>query len=362
MNEDRFWLLVSLQLAGEATPEELDELNAWLQQHPEKGLQVEIIRNSWNSEQFSATDKSKKFDKHLQRLSSHLSQPVLQYETAEEEHNKKPRTIYRLMLAAAGVAAAILLWFLVISPRIEKHTLAVKPSPGNTVTTKPGSKSQITLPDGTVVWINADSKITYDQQFPGNYREVYLTGEAYFDVARDTTKPFIIHTRSIDVRVLGTSFNVRSYPNEKTTETALIHGTVEVTLHNNPAQKIILKPNEKLVVNNDDTLSVPENKKAAMAEPLLTLGKVRFNKDDSSSSVETMWVSNKLAFENETFEEMAIEMERWYNVTFHIKNEQIKKLHFRGVFENKSLAEVLEALSFSRRFHYEIKDGTVTVW
>jgi transmembrane sensor len=367
MNEERFWLLVSQQLAGEVTPEELEEINAYMQQHPEKGLQVEIMRNMWKNGQITISDKSKSFDKHLQRLSSHLSQPVLQYEsTTEEETNHQPQTSnhkpIRRILVAATAAAALLIWFLVFTPRNESKTLAVKPSPGNTVATKPGSKSQITLPDGTQVWINADSKITYDQQFPGKYREVYLTGEAYFDVVRDTTRPFIIHTRSIDVRVLGTSFNIRSYPNEKTTETALIHGTVEVTLHNNPEQKIILKPNEKLVVNNDDSIDVAPNKKAEVTEPMLTLGKVRFNKDDSSCSVETMWVNNKLAFENETFEKMATEMERWYNVSFHIKNEQIKKLHFRAVFENKSLAEVLEALSFSRRFHYEIKDGTVTVW
>ena len=365
MNEERFWLLVSLQLAGEATPEELEALNAYLQRHPEKGLQVEIMRNMWKKEQQIAGDKAKSFDKHLQRLSSHLSQPVMQYETeseAAEELTPKPHSIYRWLLPAVGVAAAVIIYFLVLIPRNESQALADKPSPGNTVATKPGSKSQITLPDGTQVWINADSKITYDQQFPGKYREVYLTGEAYFDVVRDTTRPFIIHTRSIDVRVLGTSFNVRSYPNEKTTETALIHGAVEVTLHNNPAQKIILKPNEKLVVNNEDSITVPENKKAAIAEPTLTLGKIRYNKNDSSSSVETMWVSNKLAFENETFEKMAIEMERWYNVSFHIKNEQMKKLHFSAVFENKSLAEVLEALSYSRQFHYELKDGKVTVW
>jgi transmembrane sensor len=365
MNEERFWLLVSLQLAGEATPAELEELSTYLQQHPEKGLQVEIVRNMWKKEQHLAGDKVKSFDKHLQRLSSHLSQPVMQYETETEpaeELVQKPRSMYRWLLPAVSVAAAVVLFFLIIIPGNENSDPAVKPSPGNTVATKPGSKSQITLPDGTQVWINADSKITYDQHFPGKYREVYLTGEAYFDVVRDTTRPFIIHTRSIDVRVLGTSFNVRSYPNEKTTETALIHGTVEVTLHNNPAQKIIMKPNEKLVVNNEDSMTVTEKKKITTAEPTLTLGKIRYNKNDSSSSVETMWVSNKLAFENETFEKMAIEMERWYNVSFHIKNEQMKNLHFSAVFENKSLAEVLEALSYSRQFHYEIKDGKVTVW
>lgn len=360
MNEERFWLLVSLQLAAEATPAELEELNTLLLHHPEKGLQVEIMRNMWKKEQAATGENPKRFDKHLQRLSSHLSQPVLQYETvAEEIKIDRPRPRYRWIAAAASIAAAVLLYFWVIGPGNEKQPLAVNPSPGNTVATKPGSKSQITLPDGTQVWINADSKITYDQHFLGQYREVYLTGEAYFDVKRDTTRPFIIHTRSIDVRVLGTSFNIRSYPNEKTTETALIHGTVEVTLHNNPGQKIILKPNEKLVVNNDDSSN---HKKAVSSEPLLTLGKVRFNKTDTSSSVETMWVDNKLAFENETFEKMALEMERWYNVSFQVKNEKIKNLHFTGVFVNKSLAEVLEALSFTGSFHYELRDGKVSVW
>jgi transmembrane sensor len=365
MNEERFWLLVSQQLAGELTPAELDELNAYLQQHPEKGLQVEVMRNMWQKDRQETGSTTKNFDKHLQRLSSHLSQPVLQYETPTEEPTitrTRSASIYRWMVAAASIAAAIVIYFLVISPNGNQSPLVVKPSPGNIVSTKAGSKTQVTLPDGTQVWINADSRIKYDEHFTGKYREVYLSGEAYFDVVRDTSRPFIIHTRSLDVRVLGTSFNVRSYPYEKTTETALIHGSVEVTLHNNPAQKIILKPNEKLVVNNDDSLQSPSNKTDAAIEPMLTLSKVRFNKTDSSSSVETMWVDNKLAFENETFEKMVIEMERWYNVTFRIKNEQIKKLHFTGVFVGKSLVEVLEALSYSRQFHYEIKDGKVTVW
>lgn len=365
MNDERFWLLVSLQLAGEATAEELEELSAYLKEHPGKGLQVDIMRNMWKKGAPIPVDKARNFDKHLQRLSSHLSQPVMQYETEPdgvEEPQPRRRSILRWLLPAASVAAAVLIYFLVIAPGNEnKSGLAQKQSPGNTVATQPGSKSQITLPDGTQVWINADSKITYDQQFPGKYREVYLSGEAYFDVVHDTSRPFIIHTRSIDVKVLGTSFNVRSYPNEKTTETALIRGSVEVTLHKSPDQKIILKPNQKLVVNNDDT-AVSDPATTDLTEPTLTLSKVRFNKSDSSSSVETMWVNNKLAFENETFERMAIEMERWYNVSFHIKNEQMKKLHFSAVFENKSLAEVLEALSYSRQFHYEIKDGKVTVW
>jgi Fe2+-dicitrate sensor, membrane component len=367
MNEDRLWLLVSLQLSGEATPEELEELNNLLQQHPEKHLQVEIVRNMWKKE---ATGnemlRNNSYDRHLQRLSNHLSEPVLQYEPAgpgEGPTARRSRGIVRRLLIGGSIAASLLVVFLLYTRENRWPQKQTEQVAGNTVSTRPGSKSHITLPDGTQVWINADSRITYDQHFSGEYREVHLSGEAYFDVAHDSARPFIIHTRSVDVRVLGTAFNIRSYPNEKTTETALIRGSVEVTLHNNPDKKIILKPNEKLVVNNnmlDDSVQQVANNWDN--EPMLTLSKVRYARADSSASVEVMWVKNKLAFENETFERMVQELERWYNVRFLIKNEKLKWLRFYGVFENKSLDEVLQALSISGEFHYEIKGSEVTVW
>ena len=97
-------------------------------------------------------------------------------------------------------------------------------SVNNTVSTKGSYKASINLPDGSKVWLNGDSKITYDGDFQGKTREVHLSGEAFFDVAKDKTRPFIIHTRTINLKVLGTAFNVRSYDNEKETETALVHG------------------------------------------------------------------------------------------------------------------------------------------
>jgi len=367
MNEERLWLLVSLQLSGEATPEELEELNSLLQQHPEKHLQVEIVRNMWKKEATAhEMVRDNSYDRHLQRLSNHLSEPVLQFEPAaagEETIVSRPRRIMRRLLIGGSIAASLLIAFLLYKGDNQWERPVTEQAAGNTVSTTPGSKSHITLPDGTHVWINADSRITYDQHFTGKYREVHLTGEAYFDVAHDSARPFIIHTRSVDVRVLGTAFNVRSYPDEKTTETALIRGSVEVTLHNNPDKKIILKPNEKLVVNNsmlDDSVQQVSN--GWDNEPMLTLSKVRYARADSSTSVEVMWVKNKLAFENETFERMVHELERWYNVRFQINNEKVKWLRFYGVFENKSLDEVLQALSFSGEFQYAINGREVTVW
>jgi transmembrane sensor len=374
MNEERVWYLLSLQLSGEATDEELKELNTVMQQHPELGLRAGIMRNLWYSKQPSFPVTANNYDKHLQRLSNHLAKPVLQFENEtvenivpEVELNRR-HSRFRWLWLAAGVAAAVLV-FLVLFLPAEKN---IKPvSASNTISTRPGSKSKVELPDGTQVWLNADSKLTYDQHFMGNTREVHLSGEAYFDVAHATSHetgqkiPFIIHTSSIDIKVLGTAFNVRSYPGEKTTETALIRGSVEVTLHRSPDKKIVLKPDEKLIVKNDDGTVInkdAKNDSAADYEPMMTLSKLRPYKNDTAAHYETMWVKNKLAFENESFDRILVEIERWYNVTVIIKNESLKNLHFSGVFQNKPLSDVMEALSLSRGFHYEINGDQVIIW
>jgi transmembrane sensor len=361
MHEERAWYLLSLQLSGEATQEELEELRMLLQAHPELGLRIQVMQNIWRSKQ-TQTAGDDHYDKHLQRLSNHLATPVLQFET-----DKKTTHKYRWLWIAASAAASIIVVLFLFVPAKQRSKAPVA---NNVVSTRPGSKSKVELPDGTQVWLNANSRITYNQNFMDSTREVQLTGEAYFDVASiisDRTGqkiPFIIHTNSIDVKVLGTAFNVRSYPGEKTTETALIHGSIEVTLHNSPDKKIILKPSEKLVVLNDDTATIglvnandaPEN------EPMMTLSRIKPYKGDTATNFETMWVKNKLAFENETFDSMLREIERWYNVKIILKNESLKSLHFTGVFEEKSLNEVMEALSFSWKFQYEIKDGQLIIW
>jgi ferric-dicitrate binding protein FerR (iron transport regulator) len=366
MNEERIWYLLSLSLSGESTAEEAAELQELLRRHPEAGLRAEILQNIWKS-QPEETTTAGSFDKHLQRLSTHLSEPVLQFETpdtnARSTNNEQrttisaPRSRYRWVWAA-GIAASLLIAFLIFYPGKGPKMVS------NTVSTKAGSKSKIQLPDGTQVWLNADSKIKYNQDFMGAYREVQLTGEAYFDVAKDKSRPFIIHTGPIDVKVVGTSFNVRAYPNEKITETALIQGVVEITLRSNPDKKIILKPSEKLTVQSPPSpeIAEPVKNNAPADGPTLTLGKIRYGKTDSTGSIETMWVRNKLAFENETFERITTEMERWYNVKFVIKKEALKTVYLTGIFENKSLAEVMEALRLSASFQYQVREGTVTVW
>lgn len=368
MTEERFWLLVSLKQSGEALDDELAELETYLKDYPEKRLQVERINTLWlSATRTTPAQKEISFNKHMQRLSSHLSEPVLQYESVENkdsiiEEKKSKSRIYRKLAWATGVAASLLIvWFVVFDP--SGNTKTTKAKAQNTVSTKRGSKSKIQLPDGTEVWLNADSKITYNENFQGDIREVHLSGEAFFDVVRNEKKPFIIHTDVIDIKVLGTAFNVRSYANEKNTETSLIRGSVEITLRNNPDKKFMLKPDDKLIVQNEDAKTVAREITTGKKEDkpiLLTWDKIKYEKSDSSAK-EILWVKNKLSFDGESLEEIALKIERWYDVKVNITDSRLKKTEYTAVFNDESLEQVMEALQITGKFRYTINKKNVTI-
>jgi ferric-dicitrate binding protein FerR (iron transport regulator) len=362
VQEQRVWLLYSLKLSGEATLEDLAELDVYLEQDPALHECLEVLDNFWKQKAESdLSEKEEAFGRHLQRLSTHLGEPVLQYAGTKKKVVRK----YAVWWWSGAVAASILLcfvcWFFFVSD------LAMQPGDvrlsHNTICTKPGSKTSIRLPDGSRVWLNADSKITYSGDFQGAVREVYLWGEAFFDVAKDLSRPFIIHTSAIDLKVLGTAFNVRSYVNEKETETSLVHGSVEVTLRQDPDQKIILKPSEKLVVKNrraDTASNQPADDKKGEEEPLIVLGRMHYIGRDSSS-IETSWIKNQLAFNKENLDQIASKIERWYNVKVQITDSSLKEGAYTGLFEDETLEEVLEALRLSGGFQYTIKKREITI-
>jgi len=366
MKEKRFWLLVSLQLTGEATPEELTELEACLQQRPEMGAKMETLHSLWKGEPADKSRRTDALNRHLQRLSNHLSTPALKYETvtAEEEEiivERPSRRIHRILWPLTGIAAAAALVFFFAYQQQAPKDEPVRTAQ-NTVSTKRGSKSKIQLPDGSQVWLNADSRITYDENFRGPFREVQIAGEAYFDIAKDKDHPFIIHANSIDVKILGTSLNIRSYANEKSTAAVLIRGSIEVTLRNSPDKKIILQPNEKLVVQNGkmqitkDTLA----RRKVVDQPVMTLAKAHFQEKDSIA-MDILWVKNKLAFDQETLEAVARKIERWYNVKVTIKDDRLKHTEYSAVFDDESLRQVMEALQLTGNFNYVISKKEVII-
>jgi transmembrane sensor len=368
MDEKSFLFLVGKKLSGKADRLELEALEQLVQQNKEleqlykslfSGKIQDTAAGQLNAEQAYATHFVK------MQIGQQFDHAAIREE--EETPVNRPKIGWLSAAAAAVLIISILLLYPLWNRKLVQPLTEQTDSNKNEIFTKKGSKTNIRLPDGTQVWLNADSKITYPDNFRGATREVQLTGEAFFDVVKDKTRPFVIHTRTVDIKVLGTAFNVRSYPNEKKTETSLIRGLVEVTLVDRPDKKIILRPNEKLSVDNamltghslQEPSHSPELPVAGL--PGIKLEKITLMSADSSAMA-AAWVNNKLVFDNEPFEQVAFKIERWYNVNMVITDEALKSLRFSAVFEKESLQEVMEALRMTTgRFAYRINNEQVTV-
>ncbi len=235
------------------------------------------------------------------------------------------------------------------------------------IITKNGSKTNLLLPDGTKVWLNAGSSIIYDSSYGKTVREVALTGEGYFDVVKNKDKPFIIHASKINIKVLGTQFNVRSYPTDNTTEASLIRGSIEVTFKDKPNKKVILKPNEKIVVDNnrntnDIYSAIQQNNTRKIREiPGVDIKKLTYEYK-TGTIIETSWVENKLIFQDEPFDEIARQLERWYGVSIIFKTNHLKEERLTGSFKNETVLQALEALKFTASFNYSIDNNNVTIY
>lgn len=194
-----------------------------------------------------------------------------------------------------------------------------------------GSQTKIILPDSTVVWLNSGSSLKYNQAFGKKSREVALAGEGYFEVKKDKTKPFIVHTDSLNVRVLGTIFNLRAYNDDKNVTVNLIEGAVNVSLPKlENLDLMTLKPNEKLVFNKQTK-------------------KIESSETDAARSA--LWTTGKLCFVDVTIEQIAKDLERKYNVNIKIENEALKKEIFSGSLNlNLSLKQVLSYIDVDKKF------------
>jgi len=371
MDEKRLLYLVSRNLTGEINPSEKAELEDALNANKEyQHIYQSLFADKVKQDDDALLEAQQAYATHFvkMQLNGEFESKKTDVPEIVEEPVRRRLGAKIFWAAAASLIIAIASIGVIRKIRTKKdEALATK----NEVTTKKGSKSRIVLPDGTLVWLNADSKILYAGNFDGNVREIQLTGEAFFDVVKDEKRPFIIHTKTIDINVLGTAFNVRSYPNERTTETSLIRGSIRVTLHNKEGKQIVLKPNEKLKVSNENMVmdsssdikdaSKKQIRTDSMHVPEFELDSLHFQRNDTTS-IEALWINNKLAFESENLEVVISKIERWYNVDVVIQNEQLKTKRFTAIFEHKSLTEVMEALRLSGRFNYTIKNDVVFIY
>jgi len=193
-----------------------------------------------------------------------------------------------------------------------------------------GVRTKFQLPDGSEGYINGGSTLTYPVDFK-NGRSVKLVGEACFDVKHIDGEPFVVETQNIDVKVLGTRFNVISYNGDKSEEVILNSGKVEVYDKENRMLDV-LEPNTKIVIDK-------------------TGGSFSKSKVDANQYIS--WTSGKLIFRNESFSDVVKRLERWYNVTIEIRDDELSVYSFRGTFKDEPIEEVLKMLALTAPFRFK---------
>jgi ferric-dicitrate binding protein FerR (iron transport regulator) len=365
MNQDRIIELYARKLAEEATDAELAEFTELLKSEDEQFFH-ELISSWWKIENSTNTSVKKERDDHFNKIldianSTDLIDNAMMVD-GKTNFAKKIKPFLKWSMATAAVLIGLAVCIQYVNSN--KNNLLDIGNNYNEIVAKRGTKTKIILPDGSQVWLNSDSKLSYGARFNDTIREVSLEGEAYFDVIKDKKRPFVVMTNALNIRVLGTAFNIKSYAQDATIETTLIRGIIEVRKNNEPVtKKIVLTPNEKLVYNKLEALLVrPNNEQNTIAKKLESLSITTLSKNiPDSSRVETAWIYGRLVFDGDSFETLAEKMERWYNIKITIQNQSISNNRFSGVFEKENVEEAFKALQLITMFKYDIHDNEILI-
>ncbi|WP_304204979.1 FecR family protein [Phocaeicola plebeius] len=201
-------------------------------------------------------------------------------------------------------------------------------------------KSLVTLPDGTIVHLNAKSSLTYSQDFGRNDRKVALSGEGFFEVKKDTEKKFTVGTGYMDITVLGTKFNVYAYEAKDIVEMSLVEGSVDVTTSRPPYQSIRVKPNEKVVYNKRTGNLLHER---------------------TTNKMETAWINKELVFRSERLEDVFRCLSRKFAITFSVDDEALLNDVYTGTFDDENVESIMRVLKYHYNFKYTNEDGVISI-
>ncbi len=320
--------LILKYLHNKLTKEEREKLDNWLSADIEN---VRLFKN------FVGHWKLSDFDVDL---SKHKLFQRIQGSDASNSKQSSFLTTKRYLLRIAVIiliALSISYYFVEINdapPTVVKYVKTLDKS-----TTK-GQKLTIKLPDGSIVKLNAESKLIYPDTFNSNSREVILTGEAFFDIARNENKPFIIHTDQLDVEVLGTSFNINAYPGKEEISVAVKSGKVSVNDTSHTIGSVLIKDEKLILSQNDGSF-----RKEKIQDIDLAYG----------------WVNNYLSFNDLQLEEAVGLISRWFNVDFQVEHSAKNNKIVTAKFNNPTLKNVMENLSYAYEFKYEINNKTIMI-
>lgn len=317
------WDVISSVMNGNPTMEEKKTFDEWVNENPKNKKFFDSITSDPFDKQYTSQDKKRIYLK----VQSSIQQNSLR---------KRRFIIYSAAASIVALVAFSIFQFLLKSGPIDSvYQEAYTPN---------GVKSKIILADGTIVHMNSGSTLKYPVIFEGDNREVILLGEAYFEVAKNTERPFIVNAGKLQIQVLGTKFNVRNFDTEPTIETTLLEGSVAVYKKGTPVyeEKNILKPNELFAYEKNTGI---------------------LKKQKIDGSLVTIWKDGKCFFYNETFSVIANKLQRSFNVNVKIESEDLKNEVFSGLFDkNRNIYQILDAMKKFRNFDYKTQKDTIVVY
>jgi ferric-dicitrate binding protein FerR (iron transport regulator) len=340
-------------LSGELSNNDKELLNSWL----EKSQTNKLI-----FDQFSDIWLASSHDKLSRQIDSDKAWKALQNRINIQNHKTKNFSWNEFFRIAAVFIVALFLGGLAYHIIDRKKEIISVPLFVEYVSPL-GSRSFVKLTDGSKVWLNAGSTLKYNNTYGVNNRELQLTGEAFFEVAKNKEIPLIVKTSEIDVIALGTKFNVKAYSEEKTIETTLIEGSVKLesstaTIGDN----LVLKPNEKAVFTKKNQSMEMHAQQQTQTNGLENISKPKLEIIESVEPEPIIsWKDQRWVINNEKLGSLAIKLERRFDVNFIFDNDLLKEYSFRGTLEDETLEQIMDAIKFTSPIKYVLDKKTVYV-
>ena len=347
-------------LMNEASREEVKLLEEWVMLDSTNKHYFEQISDTWH-----AIELKKELNKEV--IQSDLSSVLNRIDGKKQGHihflkrGKSNSKLWIIHIAAVFILGFALSWFVFYGQKtINSNDLAY-----NVIETPKGSNTSIILPDGSKIWLNAESTLRYPQNFSTNEREVFLEGEAFFEVAKDKTRLFLVNTSGLTIKVFGTRFNVKSYPEDDIVETTLVEGSISIVKTSSKGEvvgeEIKMEPNEQIVFYKKQENTIPNTIQPKKIEntPAKKMNLVLKKQIDTERF--TSWKDGQLLIKSEPMIELAETLERRYNVQIHFEDEDIRQFRFTGTFQNETIEQVMEAIKLAASIDYKIEEGNIWI-
>ena len=320
MNEEKLLGYIKGEIHSET---EIVEILDWIESSRENQIKFTQLKNLWVITGLDHPD--------------HIEVPSFSFSGNQQKHNQIHLFGSLFKYAAVFILAFVLgsMSLYLINQR-DRNALSAQ---YNTIEVPYGQRSQITLYDGTRVWLNSGTKLKYPIVFNPDTREVTIDGEAYFNVAKDAKHPFVVSSGKLKVEVLGTHFDVCAYSEDNEFSTTLEEGSVKVYNTNN-GKFTKMNPGEQVVLNRKTD---------------------SFKLQRVNTDLYTSWKENLLKFDDATFEEVIKKMERWYDVRITVAKGINTKERFTMTIKTESLREMLQLVSKTTKMNYEIKESSVLI-